>query len=427
MTDILPLIKIFVILAVIGWFIRLKLNIGVNLFLASIPLAFLFNFDARDWLQSAAEALSYMPTLTLAAVIISISVFCRIWKATGRMDELVRSFAELVSSRRLSLMFFPSIVGLLPMPGGAFFSAPLVQAAARKTSLTVDDQATINYWFRHVWEFVWPLYPAMLWFSETYKVPLVRIIPYSGVITLSAIIGGNVVLFRRLGSLADFSIHLKKLPAFLKTLSPLLILAFIAITSATTLPLLHTLLPESIYSSQNIPLMIGVVCATLFLVIRNHLSLKTVNQHIRSADVPGLAAIVLGVMIFKEMLTDSGAATDIGAAFQAVHIPAPLFVVVFPLFLGALLSYTMSSLSIALPIVIASVGINPADMQAILPYFILVFASTFFGVMLTPLHACFALTREYFQASWGGMLKRVAPAYLFPMTAAIIMFVLMKQ
>ena len=59
-------------------------------------------------------------------------------------------------------MGLPALVGLLPMPAGAAFSAPLVASVDTEDELEPAHKAAINYWFRHLWEYWWPLYPGVL-------------------------------------------------------------------------------------------------------------------------------------------------------------------------------------------------------------------------------------------------------------------------
>jgi len=44
-----------------------------------------------------------------------------------------------------------------------------------------------------------------------------------------------------------------------------------------------------------------------------------------------------------------------------------------------------------------------------------IFCGAFSGVLLSPLHLCLALTKEYFEAKWGQLYRMIAPA-----TATII-------
>ncbi|MFO0751886.1 MAG: DUF401 family protein [Thermodesulfovibrionales bacterium] len=50
----------------------------------------------------------------------------------------------------------------------------------------------------------------------------------------------------------------------------------------------------------------------------------------------------------------------------------------------------------------------------------LAFASGFLGVLLSPVHLCLVLTREYFKADAWGIYKRIIPASLVIMAAAFV-------
>ena len=55
--------------------------------------------------------------------------------------------------RALSLVLIPAVIGLVPMPGGALFSAPLVGETVQDKKVTPEWKVAVNYWFRHVFEY----------------------------------------------------------------------------------------------------------------------------------------------------------------------------------------------------------------------------------------------------------------------------------
>ena len=67
-----------------------------------------------------------------------------------------------LKNRRLLYVGLPALVGLLPMPGGALFSAPLVDSVDSEKGIGGTLKAAVNYWFRHIWEYWWPLYPGVI-------------------------------------------------------------------------------------------------------------------------------------------------------------------------------------------------------------------------------------------------------------------------
>ena len=80
----------------------------------------------------------------------------------GQMQRLLENFRGLITNIRINLIIFPALIGLLPMPGGAIFSAPMVKDLGRKSGFSGDKLSFVNYWFRHIWEYCWPLYPGVL-------------------------------------------------------------------------------------------------------------------------------------------------------------------------------------------------------------------------------------------------------------------------
>ena len=67
---------------------------------------------------------------SLDGVMLAIVVAVVIWlsdqmAATGLMNDLVTAVRARVS-RRAAMAVLPAVIGLLPMPGGALFSAPMV-------------------------------------------------------------------------------------------------------------------------------------------------------------------------------------------------------------------------------------------------------------------------------------------------------------
>jgi hypothetical protein len=56
----------------------------------------------------------------------------------------------------------PAAIGLLPMPGGAYISAVVVDPLCDKMWLKSRQKTFLNYWMRHIWIPVWPLFQGVL-------------------------------------------------------------------------------------------------------------------------------------------------------------------------------------------------------------------------------------------------------------------------
>ncbi len=65
------------------------------------------------------------------------------------------------------------------MPGGAIFSAPMVKTVSEDMQIRNSDRAVVNYWFRHVWELCWPLYPGLILTVGLADIPIIDFISKS--------------------------------------------------------------------------------------------------------------------------------------------------------------------------------------------------------------------------------------------------------
>jgi len=56
----------------------------------------------------------------------------------------------------------PIIIGLLPMPGGAYASAMITNPLYENLGLRPEERTYVNYWFRHIFSITWPLVPGII-------------------------------------------------------------------------------------------------------------------------------------------------------------------------------------------------------------------------------------------------------------------------
>jgi hypothetical protein len=54
------------------------------------------------------------------------------------------------------------------------------------------------------------------------------------------------------------------------------------------------------------------------------------------------------------------------------------------------------------------------------------FAAGFIGVLISPVHLCLVLTREYFKADMWGVYKKIIPSGVYIFLAAFIQYMLLR-
>ena len=169
MIDILKITLIFIIIV---FLLKRRWNLGLVMALSSVILAVFYLLKPLDFLSALFRASVDKTTITLIIALTLIRVFENIMRKNGVMQEMMDSFRGMVMDRRILMASMPALIGLLPSMGGALFSAPMVEEASKGMDINPEKKAFVNYWFRHPWEFVLPLYPGLVLASAITAFPL---------------------------------------------------------------------------------------------------------------------------------------------------------------------------------------------------------------------------------------------------------------
>jgi hypothetical protein len=121
-------------------------------------------------------------------------------------------------------------------------------------------------------------------------------------------------------------------------------------------------------------------------------------------------------MIFKHVMEDAGAVDQIPAALSSLGLPVMVVAFAVPMLVGLLTGTAAAALALSVPLVAPLLAGGPLEEMAAGVW---LFAGGFSGVLLSPLHLCLALTREYFGANWGPIYRRIVPAVALVALAAL--------
>jgi integral membrane protein (TIGR00529 family) len=401
---VLDLLKLVGILAMIVVLLRLRWNLGLVLVLASALTGLAFGRSPADLVPDVLAAAIDPLTLQLVAIVLLITLLGEILRSTLQLDGLIRSLSDLFVDRRWLLALMPMLIGLLPMAGGGMFSAPMVQEASQGLEISRERRTFANYWFRHTWEPVFPLYPALVLAAGLMGVSVQTLALTQWPLFLAAVAGG--ILFGLMGiprapSASDGRPGRKDtLVLLFKSIWPIVLVLTLSILVG--LDLILSLL-----------LTIAVLIPVHHLAPRRLLAL--------AGEMPlGTVPVILGAMIFRRVLETSSAIEVASEAFAGLGIPVPVVVFAVPMMAGLLTGLAPGAFAIGLPIVFPLCGPDLVGSG----YALLAYAGGFVGIMLSPMHLCLALTRVYFQAEWGGVYRRLVPAaLLLVVTAAVVVLV----
>lgn len=390
MVDIL---KITSVLAMMVYLLKRKWNLGLVMVLSSVILAFFYLLSPLNFLNSLYAAITDKITIDLIIALTLIRIFENVMRKNGIMQKMMDSLKGMIVDRRILMASMPALIGLLPSMGGALFSAPMVDESSKGINISPEKKAFVNYMFRHPWEFVLPLYPGVILASAITAFPLRDLILANFPYALCLVIGGTLWGLRGIGSHKD-SFQRVSGSGILSFL-PLLIILF-------TVIILHL----------NLSISLGMVIIGLYFVLRY--PLKGIFQSIREGFSWDIVIIILGVMTFKAVLNSSGAVTNLSTFFSREGIPVLPILFFLPFVYGLLTGLTVGFVGSTFPILLGLENVHHISAISF------AFASGYVGVLLSPVHLCLVLTREYFKAEMTGIYKKTIMASILIMLVATI-------
>ena len=404
------LLKLIFILAVTIFLLYKKWDLGLVLVFDSVLVALLFSFPAWNLLTTMVQALVAQDTLTLTGAVFLVLVLAELMRRTNAMELMVGSLQALVPDSRITLGLMPLIVGLLPMLGGAMFSAPMVNEIGSKLELDPARKTFINYWFRHSMEYMFPLYSSLLMMAALLNVTVYDFIRASWPMTVVALVSGIIW--------GLFGVKDEK-----QKISQIEVSSANSVTHwrnlfISTWPLVMVILLVVILKINMIISLISVIALYLGIkrihprewpdVLKNGIPLRTFTS-------------IMGVMIFKHVLEDAGAVEQIPLALSSLGLPPLLVAYVVPMIVGLLTGTAAAALALSIPLVAPLLATQPLGTEGALEMSAAVwlYVSSFSGILLSPLHLCLALTREYYGASWSNLYRRIIPAVVFVVLFAL--------
>lgn len=393
------LLKISLIFVLILFLLRKKLNIGYVMLIAAFALFLIYrmSFDSI-WTTCKGAALN-SATIKLILALSFIRIFEMILREHAVLTNMMQAVKTIFKNRKIVAASMPLLIGLLPSIGGAYFSAPMVDEATRDTKMSLEEKGFINYWLRHPWEYVLPLYPGILLVSAISKIELHTLIT----VNLSYAVFTTVT---------GFIFGMQRAKGVVKTedkLSKEGIWSFI--------PIVAVLLLVVIFHVELHYALIAVVIALLFFYRYNLKAILSCLKHGFSLDV---IVLILSVMLFKEAMEGSGAVKNVSQFFMKEGIPTLPILFLLPFVTGLLTGITIGFVGSTFPLILSIVGNTSIGAISF------AFASGFLGVLLSPVHICLVLTREYFKADLWGMYKMIIPASLIVFCVAIVEYLILK-
>ncbi len=403
MLNLLGVIIAFIVIIVL---IRKKFNFGLSLILGSLIVGVfsLREIDPVDIPKAIIEASFYSfktdqivtQTIELALLMTLIFILAKLMQETGAITKLIDSLRTFFSKGG-TLGVIPAVYGLMPVPGGALFSAPMINKEGDKYHLDKNQKNFLNIWFRHVWFPIYPISSAMILIcSEKFSNINIYSLILANVPAFIAIIIIGFILLKKFITNApkQQTNPTKDYSGLMFLLPPIIPLVFYAVLQLFGFPQIRSFL-------------IGVVFSIILVYFITNINRRDYIQALKKSLTWKLGIAIFGIMIFREMFEVSGANVIIADMIGNLPFPAIWMVALIPLLLGSLTGYNLGAIALSYFLVepfFSFTGVSIIGLTSI------IFMSSFVGYLVSPIHLCNVLSSDYLKTDTTRMYKMFIPA-----------------
>ena len=430
-------IGVIVAFIVIILLIRKRFNFGLSLLIGSVIIG-LFSLQIIEILDIPKAFISgsiysfqdqqiQTDTVELALLMVLIYILAKCMQETGAITKLIHSLQSFFSKGGI-LGIIPAIYGLMPVPGGALFSAPLIDKEGESFKLKQTQKNFLNVWFRHIWFPIYPISSAMatICSQEFANINIYELIIANIPSFLGFIIIGYLFLNYYTKPQADTIVKSEKdYRGLLYLLIPVVpIFYYVSAGLGAGFAYVRFVPSSSIFEGftlirpyQISIFVLGLVTSIFLLYCFVDIEPKKYFELIKTSVSFKLALAIFGIMIFREMFDISGVNVIILDVMNGLAFPSLVIIILIPLILGLLTGYNLGAIALSYFIVepfFQTTGINHIGLTS------LVFISSLVGYLISPIHLCNVLSSDYLKTDTTRMYKMFIPASLCLLVIQIV-------
>jgi uncharacterized protein len=412
--------------ALILLLVRLRAPLAVAIVAGAAALGLALGLPAARVAAAAAAALVEPLTIGVLVTVFVLQAISELMQTTGRTREIVALAGAFLRRPAVTMAALPALIGLLPMPGGALFSAPMVASAAAGSGSRGDLLSAINYWFRHPWEYFWPLYPGVILAMTLTHTSLAEFSALQAPLGVTMAVAG-LTLFR--GTRPELHVSAPAPPAgtkrrLLAATAPIwiILLGWMAVTGA-----LRVLLPPpgsdevALAVDRFLPVTVALLASLAWIITSDRTALPALPVVLLRRSLWVQTGLVAAVMVYQHVLGAAGAPPRIAAELTAHHLPVMLVVVALPALAGMITGVALGFVGASFPIVLGLVAALPGSPSA-LPWAVLAYAAGHLGMMLSPIHLCYVVSNRYFETPFGPVYRHLWLPAVITGTVAVVYF-----
>jgi integral membrane protein (TIGR00529 family) len=403
-TSVAGIVAGFAVLAV---FLALKRPVWLALLLASLAMSLVGMGPGA--LELLAETASERATVDLLVVMFLISTFVGLYRATGFINKLGEALVGALKKPKFVASLVPAAIGLLPVPGGALMSAPVVDAVGSRMGLSREKMLYVNVWFRHVIFLAYPLSAVMATAAAVAGTSVWSLALRQLPVMAAMVVAGYFLGFKGAKSSGAALGSSGSGRELAKTLAPLLVAISVAVLLDPFLSAWTSLFPVA-----RLSMVLGLLLGTCLLLLLSRAGLKDVARAAFSRQTGELLVAGFSSMLLKNAFTALGGPGLVSSLFSG-GLAALALAVATPYLASFATGSPLTGIVVGLSIAQA-LG-HAGDWAS------LVYTAALLGYIASPAHLCYVYTAQYFGVPLTSAYKDVFASELAALATALVLFV----
>lgn len=382
--------------------LRLKIHVGIAVFAGAFVLAFL-TLSYNEILTLFYDTITNIQTWRLVIIIVSAMGLSAAMDKKGLLRRLAQSLERIGS--RPALYMIPAVIGLVPMPAGALVSASMVRDVSKKWNLGPEEITFLNYWFRHIIEYSWPIYQGIILASAIFSTTVSQIVRTLFIMTIvNAVIGltiGYFVFKNKVAPKVEGESSSAKLILyeFIKASWPILLIIILIVV-------------------LNVDTALAFAISLTTLLMTSQFKKRDLVRIFKEALNVKIILLLIAIMFYKIIIEYTDTALSFYMLLTKFGVPEFLIVASLPFTIGFITGVSFAFVGVTFPLLVPIVGLGNINGGAL----ILAYVSGMAGVLLTPLHLCLVLSVDFFKANILKTYRFILPAVLMSEVVALAMY-----
>lgn len=347
--------------------------------------------------------------MILAIAVTIIPIIGGLMHESGLLNKMVSS---LRIKRKTFLVFAPSLLGLLPIPGGAILSCPIITKGGNDIpNLTY---LILNIWFRHIFVIIYPL-SALLACAKMADIPLYDAVLHLIPAFLFMFLAGYIFFLRKISNKSLNDPNIENYNSKQR-----LINIYLPIILILTAPVIHFFfMMINIFPIEELALLAGILSSLFLVIYYGNIKLTHVSKTFRKLRPEKFFLLIIFIFFFLKVFE----ITDIAELIETIRLTTVSIIVLLPFIITIITGRIQVGMSIILPIFFSKYGHEAMSTFT----FSTIYFSVFLGYLISPLHPCLTFSIEYFKSNYIAVLKKMLPITFICLAFNLFLFLIFSK